>query len=555
MKKKAFTVACLFTLLIISLPSIGLERSLPPSQALEGWSRDENLGMSVANAGDVNGDGYDDIIVSGFPSQSPQVSPVYIYYGGEEMDNLPDVSLRNEDNAGSFGCSVAGAGDVNGDGYGDIIVGVHSSYTGGGKGGLVYIYYGGKDMSDIPALCLTSGENFDGFGEGIAGVGDVNGDGFADLAVSAYRGQRRDGPGLVYIFYGGKAMDGLPDLVLSGSDGFDWFGRSLAGAGDVNGDGYADVIIGAPCHRLSGSSKGRAYIYFGAKDMVDTPGLILEGHSPGEYLGWSVAGGGDLNGDGFSDVVVGATKGKRRVGKGIILVYFGGPGMDDQPDVILKNRGVISWFTYSLANVEDINGDGFADMLVASYCGNPWNTQGPLAYLYLGGPGMSSSAEAILSGESGSGWFAWAVAGGGDIDGDRKADLVIGALKVDQNRGYKTYIYTTKSPSNQMEISSSLLPSTFHLGQNYPNPFNPLTTISFQIPDVGNQQSVPTTLKIYNINGQVIRTLIDERKEPGSYLVSWDGRNDSGKEVSSGVYFYRLLAEGFSDSKKMTLIR
>jgi len=556
MKSRLFLMGLLSALLLF-LSSAGFGEALSPFQALEGRSEADNLGVSVANAGDVNGDGYDDIIVGGFRYQhpKPKAGPVYIYFGGQKADNLPDVSLRDKGEGGLFGWSVAGAGDLNGDGYDDVIVGVRRSYARGESGGRVYIYYGGLNMDDAPALTLTTGETFDGFGESIAGVSDLNGDGFADVAIGAYRGKKRGDPGKAYIYFGGKDMDNLPDLVLSAKSRFDWFGKSLAGAGDVNGDGLADIIIGAPCHRVDRRVVGQGYIYFGSPQMDDLPDVILKSNSLRERLGWSVAGAGDLNGDGYDDVIVGTMKGRRRRREGLVQVYFGGPQMDSRSDVTLNGQGAITWFTNSIAGVGDVNGDGSADVLVGSYC-NPKVTQSPgLAYLYFGGSQMASLPDVILTKKEVSGWFGWVVAGGGDINGDGKADVVIGALKVGRGGIRQTYVYTTKGLSSQNGASTSPLPSTFDLGQNYPNPFNPRTTIPFQIPGVGGQMSVPTTLKIYNANGQVVRILVDGEKGPGSYLVIWDGRNDFGEEVSSGIYFYRLAAGDFIDSKKMALLR
>jgi hypothetical protein len=119
----------------------------------------------------------------------------------------------------------------------------------------------------------------------------------------------------------------------------------------------------------------------------------------------------------------------------------------------------------------------------------------------------------------------------------------------------RVYIYD--NPYTAVEEEEQQLPFTFTLGQNYPNPFNPTTTIPFR---VGNTQwsvvrPIHTTLIIYNILGQKIRTLLDDEKLQGNYQVIWDGKDDKGKEVSSGIYFYQLKAGDFSDSKKLLLIK
>src|SRR3972149_409666 len=103
---------------------------------------------------------------------------------------------------------------------------------------------------------------------------------------------------------------------------------------------------------------------------------------------------------------------------------------------------------------------------------------------------------------------------------------------------------------------SAAVPLRFTLAQNYPNPFNPTTTIPFKVGSLkfGVGRPLPTSLKIYNILGQLVRTLVDEEKAPGNYKVVWDGKDNSGKEVSSGIYFYQLKTKDFTSSKKMVLL-
>jgi hypothetical protein len=193
-----------------------------------------------------------------------------------------------------FGRSVASAGDVNGDGYPDIIIG---SYSGGS--GRAYIFFGGPAMDTIPDVILTNHSSNDYFGISVAGAGDVNGDGYDDVVVGAYvSGDLGLDSGHVYIFFGGPAMDSIPDVVIAGLPS-ELFGISVAGAGDVNGDGYADVIVGAPGNDAGGLDGGRAYIFFGGATMDNVPDVIITGTVPTEDLGNSVAGAGDVNGDGL----------------------------------------------------------------------------------------------------------------------------------------------------------------------------------------------------------------------------------------------------------------
>jgi len=107
-----------------------------------------------------------------------------------------------------------------------------------------------------------------------------------------------------------------------------------------------------------------------------------------------------------------------------------------------------------------------------------------------------------------------------------------------------------------VDYGKTSVPKTFELSQNYPNPFNPTTTIKYSLSSVGDgAETLPTTLRIYNVLGEVVRTLVDEPRSPGIYYQVWDGKDDQGKEVASGIYFYRLKAGKFSETKKMVLLK
>jgi flagellar hook assembly protein FlgD len=111
----------------------------------------------------------------------------------------------------------------------------------------------------------------------------------------------------------------------------------------------------------------------------------------------------------------------------------------------------------------------------------------------------------------------------------------------------------THAPTGIEQGSDSHLPLTFSLSQNYPNPFNPTTAISYQLKAIGSP--IHTTLKIYNILGQEVKTLVDEEQEAGHYTATWDGRNEDGASISSGIYFYRIEAGRFVQTRKMLLLR
>ena len=289
---------------------------------------------AVSSAGDVNGDGFADIIVG-----APNVQRAYLYLGGSNatVDASVDAVLTGA--AGDdFGHAVASAGDVNQDGFGDVIVGAPRDRH-------VYVYFGGAgDGFDTSADGVLLGGVGDCFGCAVASAGDVNGDGFADVLVGAHLNDN-DGSdtGRVVIYFGGSggSLDAAEDRTLPGSPGDGWFGYSVGPAGDVNGDGLGDIVVGAPGSDSNGTDTGRAYVYWGGPrggfDIVSDGTLV--GEMDHDALGASVAGAGDVNGDGFADVIVGApgdpSAGRR---EGLAQIYLGGVGtaLDPHPDRMLS---------------------------------------------------------------------------------------------------------------------------------------------------------------------------------------------------------------------------
>jgi hypothetical protein len=326
---------------------------------------DDYFGLSLAMT-DLNGDGYDDIIVGAKANHTVAGTwgAVLVYFGGERMHNssdhpgfAPDMVLRQGN--GFFGTSVAKAGDVNGDGYDDLIVGAPNNSTGADAIGSAYVYFGGPQLDDIADVTIKGHFKNDFAGGSVDGIGDINGDGYDDLIVGA-AGSIAAIPGRARIYLGGPAMDNVTDLELSEGSVYDAFGYSVSGAGDVNGDGIPDIIIGAPDNQTG----GQAYIFYGGWPMSGKPDVLLTGDQTNDGFGFSVSGAGDQNQDGFDDVVVGAPWGADKTGSAYLC--FGGSPMDSTKDIVFNGEAKNDKCGYSVSGCLDLNRDGRDDFIVGA---------------------------------------------------------------------------------------------------------------------------------------------------------------------------------------------
>jgi hypothetical protein len=325
----------------------------------------------------------------------------------------------------------------------------------------------------------------------------------------------------------------------------------VAGIGDLNGDGYDDVLIGAPHTGGWPYPIGRASVYFGGDPMDTTADVTFRGDSI-EFLSFGrvVASAGDVNGDGVGDIMVAGVT--RRVG----LYYTVSTDPELQFDtLILVGETLTSSFGLSITTAGDLNQDGFNDVLVGDYQYGE-DLKGRV-YLFYGGNPMDSLFDLTLVGDDLAGSrFGYRLAFAGDVNGDGHSEILVSSYGDDRTRKGKVFVYTYK-PTSVDENQRTLNPWRFSLGQNYPNPFNSSTTIPFAVDSEEKrvQGASQVKLTIYNILGQKVKTLVDENKPPGYYEVTWDGKNDSGKEVASGVYFYHLKIGRSSENRTMLFLK
>jgi hypothetical protein len=288
-----------------------------PISTLAGESANTYFGRVVGSAGDVNGDGYDDVLV-GAQAYDDWTGRIYVYGGSVGGLSTSAVFIATgEGPAHSFGRSAGSAGDVNADGYDDVVVG---AFGYAGMMGRVYVYPGGPGGMSVKPIFTAIGENpGDRFGYSVGRGGDVNGDGYGDIIVGA--AHYGDGRGRVYVYAGtAQGLSAVPIFTASGDAAQDQFGYSVGTAGDVDGDGYDDVVVGA--WRFDGSV-GRVYIYGGGPEGVSAaPLFTITGEAMENWFGKSVGTAGDVNGDDFADLVVGAYGYNTWTGRA--YVYMGG---------------------------------------------------------------------------------------------------------------------------------------------------------------------------------------------------------------------------------------
>jgi hypothetical protein len=386
------------------------------------------FGSSVAS-GDFNGDGYDDIVV-GAPSDDAAgiiSGSAYIYFGGPSVDSAPDIVLKGAAFLDYFGGSVADAGDVNSDGWHDVIVGAPQNNSAAPHAGRAYIFFGGPGIDATPDILLDGDAADDFFGGSVSGAGDVNGDGYGDVIVGAsHNDAGAQDAGRAYIFFGGKAMDNRSDINLTGAGYMDSFGGSLSGAGDLNGDGYDDVIVGA-AYSSGGTGPGTAYVYFGGSQMDAKADVTFAGENPDDRFGWEVSGAGDVNSDGYADVLVGAPfNGETAWRAGAAYVYFGGSYMDAYADITLRGTNRSARLGHSVCGAGDVNRDGYGDIILgAPYDWSACQTTGE-ALVFFGGGSMDAAPDIVITGAAANDSLGFSVGGGGDINGDGWADLIVG---------------------------------------------------------------------------------------------------------------------------------
>jgi hypothetical protein len=364
---------------------IDSDLALMPQWQYFGGQEGAEMGYATAAAGDVNGDGYGDIIFGSplYTRETPEgiyrEGAAFVFYGAaaglaEEPDWISGGALKGA----RFGHALAGIGDLDGDGYDDVVIGapdyqVDLGDSGTPKSGAIFYYPGSvQGLGSEPAVMILAEGRESGFGYDLASAGDVNGDGYADLIVGApWYSSGQDSEGKVYVYYGSPAgLNEVADWTYECNMVHAACGYAVASAGDLNGDGYDEVVFGAPTFDGVAEHSGRIYVFFGsAAGLANSEPWLINGWQEDGLLGVSVAGAGDVNGDGFADLAVGASGQDGQLpALGAAFVYLGSPnGLSHAPAWSVFGSQTASNFGASLQPAGDVNMDGFDDLIIGAY--------------------------------------------------------------------------------------------------------------------------------------------------------------------------------------------
>ncbi len=523
---KCLSLLCLAVGVFLSTPCNGVdtvpEAVIESNHVWNGLYDSSMFGSSVASAGDVNGDGFDDLIIGAYGWDTPggffDGGAAFVFHGGPNGIGgtdpaSADAVLYGNGAHGEFGTSVAGAGDVNGDGFDDIVIGAsyYPSFLPGTSldvDGAAFVFLGSANgivgFGPATAHARIFGNQIGSyFGHQVSSAGDVNGDGYDDILIGAPRqgvpfappvspNQGSGAGGAALIFHGsasgitGTGFDDADATILPYPVGQPVFtqlqlGAGLGRAGDVNNDGYDDILVGASGYTLvfHGSSSGIV-----GRDPASAATRIDSTSSI--YLSVHVSTAGDVNGDGFSDILLSDPSYPVipfvSSGAGAVFVFHGSSsGIDvsspaSADRIIEGTGGSLQEFGWRMSTAGDVDGDGYDDIMIGDleYPGSQ-QLEGS-AYIFSGGPsGVSGTTDTaalvqFTPGQTGAAYqgnrSGFDVAGGADINGDGSSDVFMGAALFDAGQTDEGAVFVYhggdgSSIPNQPPIASAGDPQFF----------------------------------------------------------------------------------------------
>ena len=497
--------------------------------AINGIDERDNLGTSVSAAGDINGDGIDDIII-GAPNASPngilRAGQSYVIFGGANVSSDGTFNLSSLNGTNGFtlngiapndnlGFSVSAAGDINGDGFDDIIIGAPNaspngilnagqSYIDSGNlnVGQSYVVFGGPTVGEGGTINLSSLNGTNGFtlngiafndksGFSVSAAGDINGDGFDDIIIGAPNAS----PGILnagqsYVVFGGptvgkdgtinlSSLDGTNGFALNGINFYDYSGTSVSAAGDINGDGFDDIIIGAPSSDTFSfypsddliNRTGQSYVVFGGatvgkggtinlSSLDGTNGFTLNGIAGLDLSGTTVSKAGDINSDGFDDLIIGAPYANPKLitDAGQSYVVFGSATVGSGGTINLSSLDSTNGFTLDGIASGDLSGRSVSDAGDINGDGIDDLILGARTASYVVFGGATVGSGGTINGIAFDGFSGSSVSAAGDINGDGIDDIIIGAPNAYPNgillAGQSYVIYGKRAPTLDLNTAT-----------------------------------------------------------------------------------------------------
>ncbi len=552
-----------------------------------------NFGFSLDGGGDFDGDGYDDILVGdvGSPASlitSDDAGSVSVVYGGSTLNESPDAVFSGLGENYGFGSSVADAGDVNNDGFTDLLVGAPNYYD-RYYAGRAFLYYGGETMDKDPDLIFDTPTTYNGerrfLGKKLGSAGDVNGDGYNDIYImetfqvfiylggpemdtqpdygftsnnstaridkyrfSALGDVNKDGfddvlfsdisvgiGGTAWLLLGGENLMVGYDATFTGTNSDDNLGSKISAAGDLNGDAYMDFLIAIPGDDTNGPDAGSILVYFGGETINETPSLKILGESDTQHFGISeICGGGDINNDGYDDILYSDPSFSLTESsfEGRIYVFYGGAEMDNIMDANLIGDSANARLGSILKILPDIDKDGFDELLTNNLSEN--------ISILFGSEYIDPIVDLTITGEGEFSDFSY-------NEKDSSAVFLFGDTRNNAAGPQYGRVFAYSYTGQEITFPTSLIPKEDKLQRsyNYPNPFIQSTVISYYLPAEDFVE-----IKVYSLLGKFVRKIISERQLSGFHEVRFDAR-----DLDGGVYFYRINAGGNVSTGKMVLLK
>ncbi len=492
---------------------------------------EDNNHIFNVTIGDINGDSTPDLVILKGRETDLGLDPeINVYLGGNNFDFTPEFSFDTS----SFYNKIDLRGDINGDGANDLVVTDSDFPINYIMNGRVQVYFGGAAMDTIPDLTLNGNDYSNLIGENEFGYDlsfeDINVDGYDDLIV--YSGMAGDSySGQVSVFLGSDNPDTICDWSRQGNINSQY--GWVRAIGDLTGDGYPEIILSRYVRTQNSTGfhfKPVYDVYRGGVNIANIPDTTIVSPYADQFLTNCISVDKDFNNDGKMDILI--TRGNQDT----LFCIYGSDNlnMDFTFFQHLNNDGSdLKSITF-----EDIDSNGIDDIVFCRESA-PYNEY----YTIHCNMDWTGNPDLILPPSSFNGYYAY-YGIIGDINNDGLNDLAE-VRGVDEYRELRLINFIRETP-----IGTDVNPYTDLELSNYPNPFNPETTIEYSLPFEGN-----VCIDVYNIKGQKVKQLVNAYKENGLHTIKWNGTDGNNRSVSSGVYFYKIKTKQSSIINKMIMLK